>query len=344
MLDHPIRYHAAILPLYVMVGLLLFRGPGVVAKAPGSWVSMPGSTLVGTNQGQVEPTSAQGRSGRSDPDSQDEFPATILREATESALQFEELPISKEDEPFDAISPGPIENAVPAEVIDRMNRSIHWICTVKKKDPDQLGNGRRFVRARMGARYDLYICLECVVTPHVADMIIVLWDKERQMASSQSRLIRSLRSWILRDGLPKVNQVDLDRDGQPELVLYMKDHNGMVHDATDKHYLSINPDLTLRRSLTLVTHEWDGRPWNPDHLIERTVHPVDDDRLVIRTWRTSTAERSPRSEIGRVLLRRRGAQMPYEAVALEAWDTEDGDEVNGFAVRMNKRRLAAEQH
>ena len=323
---HPIRIYLVILPLYVMAGLLLFHGPGVYA---GTREALSPSQDPGT----VEPTEPVVT-----------FPSPIPAAAVESPLSFETLPISQADKPFDAISKDLGEEVVPSQVRDRLNRSIHWICTFHKKESDHMGNGRRLAKARIDERFDVYVCMESVISAAPASMILVIWDRKNRMASSQSRIVRCSRSWIDRGGLPKLNRIDLDLDGRPEIVLFMNQHNGTVYDATDKQIFSINSDLTLRRRLVLITAEWDGRPWNPEHQIDRTLHPVDKNRLVIRTFRTSTEASSPRTEIGRVLLRKKDLQLPYEVAAIQSWDAEDGNEVKDFTRQSQKGGLKGERH
>jgi len=323
---HPIRFYLVILPLYVMAGLLLFRGPGVYA---GTREVLSSSQDHGT----VDPTEPVVV-----------FPSPNPAAAVETPLSFENLPISKADKPSDAIAEDLGEVVVPSQVRDRFNRSIDWICRFRKKEPDHMGSSRRLARSRIDDRFDVYICMESVIPTAPASMILVIWDRKNRMASSQCRIVRCSRFWIDRGGLPKLNRIDLDLDGRPEIVVFMNQHNGTVYDATEKEIFSINPDLTLRRRLVLITAEWDGRPWNPEHQIDRTLHPVDKNRLVIRTWRTSTEASSPRTEIGRVLLSKKDLQLPYEVAAIQSWDAEDGNEVKTFTRRSQKGGLEAERH
>jgi len=98
---------------------------------------------------------------------------------------------------------------------------------------------------------------------------------------------------------PFVSFEDLDRDGQPELVVRERAHNGSSYNACVRHYYRIGRDLSLFPLLAVEERSLQDVPTEDTWLLRR-VSFVSRDSLILTTYLSIPSQ--PKRKVGELLL------------------------------------------
>ena len=112
---------------------------------------------------------------------------------------------------------------------------------------------------------------------------------------------------------PFVSFDDLDQDGQPELVVEERVHNGTMYNAVVYHYFKINPDLSLLRLLALETRLIDLFSEDKGGTIVRKITKLGPNRIKVVAM-LQIPNQEPQN-LGEVILSRQNSGAPYQVLS-----------------------------
>ena len=116
---------------------------------------------------------------------------------------------------------------------------------------------------------------------------------------------------------PLVSRADVFRDGNRQIVLEQRVHNGTMYNAVIYHYFAVGPHLELTRVLARETNVL--APWPADGRYVREITKLAPRRLRLETFQERPGRTKGREAIGYVILQSPHVNAPFRVVKRHAF-------------------------
>ena len=145
--------------------------------------------------------------------------------------------------------------------------------------------------------------------------LLVLNPASGKMAAATLPVVTMQDDWF---ALPPLQQVDIDRDGEMELVLKVHHHNGTVEDLDAQHYLRVVGEQ-LHADIVIREAGWVVEPPNEGGYLRQAL--LFDGPFSVRlvTWFEYANDANILVPLGQCQLQRPGPRLPFAQVGVTPW-------------------------
>lgn len=114
--------------------------------------------------------------------------------------------------------------------------------------------------------------------------------------------------------LPLIRFKDIDRDGEPEMVIQERVHNGTVYNAVLYHFYRINTDLNTTHIFAYETDLFDFRSEDENDRINRQIIALGNGCIRVDVFVEKPGQKTARKKVGEYTMIRSGKSTGYKII------------------------------